>query len=72
LSSVASGSDHIDHVRTQAPYALTTAALAVLCGYLPSVFLSWWSFPLALGCAGVLIAVLLAALGRKAPEAVAR
>ena len=33
LSSLASGSDHIDHVRTQMPYALTAAILASV-GYL--------------------------------------
>ena len=30
IASVASGCDHIDHVRTQLPYALFTGALAVL------------------------------------------
>lgn len=33
LSSLASGSDHIDHVNTQLPYALTTAAISLV-GYL--------------------------------------
>jgi Na+/H+ antiporter NhaC len=69
LSSVASGSDHIDHVRTQAPYALATAAIALSCGYLPSVLVSWWSFPLALGCGAALIAGGLAVFGRALPEA---
>jgi len=35
LSSMASGCDHVDHVRTQLPYALFAAAVAVLVGYLP-------------------------------------
>jgi Na+/H+ antiporter NhaC len=69
LSSVASGSDHLDHVRTQAPYAFVTAALAVTCGYLPSVLFAWWSFPLALACGLALVAALLAGLGRKIPDA---
>jgi Na+/H+ antiporter NhaC len=34
LSSMASGSDHIDHVRTQMPYALLVGVVAVGCGYL--------------------------------------
>lgn len=34
LSSIASGSDHIDHVRTQLPYALTVGVVALLAGYL--------------------------------------
>ena len=34
LSSMASGCDHVDHVRTQLPYALLAAAVALLVGYL--------------------------------------
>ena len=30
LSSLASGSDHIDHVKTQSPYAITAAAIACI------------------------------------------
>jgi len=33
LSSTASGSDHIDHVRTQLPYALTVGIVALIFGY---------------------------------------
>ncbi|HEX9815020.1 MAG TPA: Na+/H+ antiporter NhaC family protein, partial [Myxococcota bacterium] len=69
LSSVASGSDHLDHVRTQAPYAFITGALAVICGYLPSVLLGWWSFPLALASGAALVAALLFGLGRRLPDA---
>jgi len=36
LSSTAAGSDHMDHVRTQAPYALTVCSVALLVGYLPA------------------------------------
>ncbi|MEJ2544511.1 MAG: Na+/H+ antiporter NhaC family protein [Calditrichaceae bacterium] len=35
MSSMASGADHIDHVRTQLPYALMVAGLSILFGYLP-------------------------------------
>jgi Na+/H+ antiporter NhaC len=35
LSSMASGCDHVDHVRTQLPYALLAASVAVFIGYLP-------------------------------------
>ena len=35
MSSMASTADHVDHVRTQLPYALTVAATSVLLGYLP-------------------------------------
>ena len=33
LSSIASGSDHVDHVRTQLPYALTTGIISIVFGY---------------------------------------
>ncbi len=39
LSSIASASDHIDHVRTQAPYAVLTMVVALLFGYLPCAML---------------------------------
>lgn len=35
LSSRASQCDHVQHVRTQAPYALAVAAIAIVCGTLP-------------------------------------
>ena len=36
LSSIASGCDHIEHVRTQLPYALLVGAVAVAVGTIPS------------------------------------
>ena len=38
MSSIASGSDHVDHVRTQLPYGLTVAGITMLVGYLPAGF----------------------------------
>ncbi|MEA3447945.1 MAG: Na+/H+ antiporter NhaC family protein [Bacteroidota bacterium] len=38
LSSLASGSDHIQHVRTQMPYALTVGVVAVLLGTIPAAY----------------------------------
>ncbi len=35
LSSLATGSDHVDHVKTQMPYALLVAGVSAVCGYLP-------------------------------------
>jgi len=35
MSSIASGCDHLEHVRTQIPYSLTVALTAALCGYIP-------------------------------------
>jgi hypothetical protein len=36
LSSMASGCDHVEHVRTQLPYALVVGTVAVLIGTLPT------------------------------------
>ena len=38
LSSMASGCDHIEHVRTQMPYALLVGSSAVLLGTVPAAF----------------------------------
>lgn len=43
ISSVAAGSDHVDHVRTQIPYALLAAGLALVVGLIPTGFgVPWW------------------------------
>ena len=36
LSSIASSCDPLHHVRTQLPYSLTVATIALFCGYLPA------------------------------------
>ncbi len=57
LSSMASGCDHIDHVNTQLPYAMTVGVSAILFGTLPAGFgVPWW-ICLLLGAA-VLIGIL--------------
>ena len=67
LSSLASGSDHIDHVRTQLPYALTVAVVAIVLGDIPTAFgLSPW-ISLILGV-GLLYGIL-RVFGRPVPEA---
>ena len=38
LSSMASGCDHIDHVRTQLPYAIVVAIVCMLIGDIPTAF----------------------------------
>jgi len=50
MSSIASSCDLIDHVRTQLPYSLFVAGLALLFAYLPSALglAPKWSFLLAL------------------------
>jgi len=43
LSSLASGCDHIEHVRTQLPYAITVGGTAVLTGsILTALGVPWW------------------------------
>jgi Na+/H+ antiporter NhaC len=36
MSSISSSCDHMHHVRTQLPYSLVVALLALFCGYLPA------------------------------------
>ncbi len=38
LSSIASGCDHIEHVRTQMPYALVVGTVAILLGTVPGAY----------------------------------
>jgi Na+/H+ antiporter NhaC len=73
MSSLASGSDHIDHVRTQLPYAALIGGIALACGYLP---VGWGVAPglsLLVGAVLVILAVRLLArpLPRPAREAAA-
>ncbi|MGM0379029.1 MAG: Na+/H+ antiporter NhaC family protein [Bacillota bacterium] len=44
MSSMASACDHIDHVKTQIPYAITVAIIAVVVGYLPAAVFSMSPF----------------------------
>ena len=50
ISSVSSNCDLMQHVRTQLPYSVFVAVLAISCGYIPSVYgLAWgWSILLSL------------------------
>lgn len=67
LSSMASGCDHVDHVRTQLPYALLAAAVAVFAGYLPEALLG--VTPWILLVAGVLaIGLWVRVVGRPVPD----
>ena len=44
LSSMASGCDHIEHVRTQMPYALVVGAVSLGAGSIPVAYgLPWWA-----------------------------
>jgi Na+/H+ antiporter NhaC len=66
LSSIASSCDHLAHVRTQAPYALTTMVAAGLCGYLGSTL--FWSPVVGLALGLVFIIAVLLLIGKKTDE----
>ena len=66
LSSIATSCDHVDHVKTQIPYALVTMAAAALCGYLGTTLLYSPLLGLLLGLA--VIGLVLFFLGRN-PDA---
>lgn len=59
LSSAAAGCEHLQHVATQLPYALLTAVVSVLLGYLPIGFgIPWWiCLPVAVivSCGGIVM-----------------
>ena len=68
LSSTASASDHVDHVRTQAPYAISVMLIALLVCYLPCAMFgtSPW---LALVAGAVAVVLVIHTLGRRVEEA---
>jgi len=49
LSSLASGCDHIEHVRTQLPYAMTVGGVAILFGSIMTALGSPWWIGMSLG-----------------------
>ena len=57
LSSMGAGCDHIEHVKTQMPYALSVGAVAVVAGYLPvALGLSVWiALPMGLAVTWALV-----------------
>ncbi len=60
MSSIASSCDLIDHVRTQLPYSLFVAGLALLFAYLPSALglASRWSLIMAISVMGCFFMIL--------------
>jgi Na+/H+ antiporter NhaC len=62
LSSIAASCDHIAHVRTQAPYAITTMCIAAVCGYLGSTLL--YSTYIGLGLGMLVVVATLVIVGR--------
>jgi len=57
LSSLASSCPHIEHVRTQLPYALSTGAFAIFFGILPASYNIpvWWLF--SIGFIGIFLVI---------------
>lgn len=57
MSSLASGCDHLKHVGTQMPYALTVGSVALLVGVLPAALglPSWIAFLLAIGVLATIV-----------------
>ena len=57
MSSLASGCDHLQHVSTQMPYALTVGSVAMLIGVLPTSLglPSWTAFLLGLAALAIIV-----------------
>ena len=74
LSSMASASDHVDHVRTQLPYALLVAVVGMALGDIPTAYGMPWIISYALGIAALFLVLRLAgtpigdALGSSEPS----
>jgi Na+/H+ antiporter NhaC len=63
MSSMACAADHVDHVRTQLPYAVTVAIIAITIGYLPTAYGFPTIFSLLLSMAFIIAIILL--IGKK-------
>ena len=70
LSSMASGCDHIEHVRTQMPYAVLVGTVGLLVGTIPGGFglPPWISIIIGIG----ILIVTLRVIGRSADKTVSR
>jgi Na+/H+ antiporter NhaC len=66
MSSMASGSDHIDHVRTQLPYAFTVGVVSGIIGYLPMGYGIRPAITLPIG--GVLLILFIRLVGKRTDE----
>jgi len=70
LSSMASGCDHIDHVRTQLPYAFTVGGVGLLIGTIPTGFgFPWW---LSLLIGASILWIVLRTFGKNLDDEVAK
>lgn len=67
MSSMASAADHVDHVRTQLPYALTAGTVSLVLGYLLTALGVPALVSLAAGCIVLILVVRLAGERTEAP-----
>ncbi len=69
LSSLASDCNHIDHVRTQLPYALTVGAVSLVCGGLSTALGGGWLVSLGLIVVSLIILyAIVSSLGKQVEE----
>ena len=66
MASIASSCDHMDHVKTQLPYALTTMSVAGIFGYLGTalIYPGWVGLVFGL----ITIPIILLAIGKNPDE----
>ncbi len=65
LSSTGSGADHIDHVRTQMPYALLAAAVAAVFGFIPAGFgMPYWTTLISIVVGWIVLIVFVRLVGK--------
>ena len=55
LSAIVSSCDPMHHVRTQMPYALTVAVIALMCGYLPAALGLPSGIGILIGTGGIIL-----------------
>lgn len=70
LSSLAASCDHLDHVRTQIPYAVMVAVVGMLLGDVPSAFFGWYSPWIGMVLGAAALVLLIRVLGKPVPDAV--
>ena len=63
LSSIASGCDHINHVKSQIPYALVVGGVSIIFGLIPIGFGAPWWLCLIISC--IILTVILNLIGKE-------
>ncbi len=69
LSSLASDCNHIDHVRTQMPYALTVGGVSIIAGTLATYLGGGWLLCIVIGFLGLLVLYgIIGRIGKPVPD----